>query len=215
MTDQSHDKLMDEVYRYQRYFYDITRKYYLLGRDQLIDGLDVPPGGSVLEIACGTGRNLIKVGQAYPQAQLYGLDISSEMLRTARTNLDRAGMADRVKLIQADACNFDPETGFGVAKFDRIFLSYSLSMIPDWQGALREAARHLAPGGQLSVVDFGQQEKLPKWFFAGLRMWLEKFHVTPRADLPQEFQSLAASLGADAAISHPFRGYAVAGRLAL
>lgn len=215
MQDTGHDKLMDEVYRYQRYFYDITRKYYLLGRDQLIDRLDVPPGGSVLEIACGTGRNLIKVGRAYPQAKLYGLDISSEMLRTARVNLDRAGMSDRVRLIQADACNFDPAAGFGTGKFDRIFLSYSLSMIPDWQGALREAARHLAPDGRLSVVDFGQQDRLPDWFFKALKLWLEKFHVTPRAELPQELQALAAQLGADASVSHPFRGYAVSGRLAL
>ncbi|TIV74063.1 MAG: SAM-dependent methyltransferase, partial [Mesorhizobium sp.] len=38
----SHAELMDGVYRWQRHIYDLTRKYYLLGRDRLIDGLDVP-----------------------------------------------------------------------------------------------------------------------------------------------------------------------------
>ena len=38
---------MDRIYRYQRYIYDLTRKYYLLGRDRLIAGLNVPEGGSV------------------------------------------------------------------------------------------------------------------------------------------------------------------------
>ncbi len=40
-VEHSHAELMDGVYRYQRHVYDLTRKYYLLGRDRLIDGLDV------------------------------------------------------------------------------------------------------------------------------------------------------------------------------
>ena len=42
----SHARLMDSVYRHQRHIYDLTRKFYLLGRDDLIDGLVVPRGGS-------------------------------------------------------------------------------------------------------------------------------------------------------------------------
>ena len=45
---------MDDIYRVQRHFYDLTRKPYLLGRDVLIRELDIPDGGSVLEIGCGT-----------------------------------------------------------------------------------------------------------------------------------------------------------------
>ncbi|MEV8465486.1 class I SAM-dependent methyltransferase [Fluviibacterium sp. DFM31] len=213
MSTHSHDQLMDQVYRYQRYVYDVTRKYYLLGRDQLIADLDVPPGGSVLEVACGTGRNLVKIGRSHPEARLYGLDISSEMLTTARASLSRAGMAERARLIQADACAFDPDAGFGQAQFDRIVLSYSLSMIPDWQGALRESLRHLAPGGQLHVVDFGQSGQLPSWFFKGLQAWLEKFHVTPRADLEQVLTGLARDTGGTARVHHMFRGYAVLGTI--
>jgi S-adenosylmethionine-diacylgycerolhomoserine-N-methlytransferase len=75
---------MDAIYRYQRYIYDATRKYYLLGRDRLIDELAPPPGGSVLEIACGTGRNLIKGARRYPDARFFGFDISAAMLDTAQ-----------------------------------------------------------------------------------------------------------------------------------
>lgn len=82
-----HAALMDEVYRGQRHIYDFTRKYYLFGRDTLIAGLDAEDGMRVLEVACGTGRNLARIGKAWPGTQLYGLDISAEMLKSARARL--------------------------------------------------------------------------------------------------------------------------------
>ena len=91
MKNATHGALMDGVYRHQRFIYDITRKYYLLGRDRMIEGLDVPPGGSVLEVACGTGRNLIAVARRFPEARLYGFDISTEMLATARASVAKKG----------------------------------------------------------------------------------------------------------------------------
>lgn len=215
MTDQaaSHDQLMNAVYRNQRYIYDVTRKFYLLGRDRLIDGLDVPPGGTLLEVACGTGRNLIRAGQRYPQAQLYGFDISTEMLATARANIARAGMADRTRLIQGDATAFDATAAFGVAGFDRVMVSYSLSMIPDWRAALACALDLTAPGGQLAVVDFGMQTRLPGWFHKGLQAWLGLFHVTPRADLADAMRALATERGARAEVGPILRDYAVLGHV--
>lgn len=175
-----HGALMDNVYRYQRLFYDVTRKYYLLGRDDLISSIGAEPGTTVLEVACGTGRNLAKIRRSYPEARLFGLDISEEMLKSARAKL-----GDDVGLKQADACNFDPEALFGLPKFDHIVLSYSLSMIPDWQGAIAEANRHLSANGTLHIVDFGPQTDMPKWFDKALRGWLNKFHVTPRDTLEE------------------------------
>ncbi|HKT76710.1 MAG TPA: class I SAM-dependent methyltransferase, partial [Sphingobium sp.] len=161
MGGAGHDRLMDSVYRHQRHIYDLSRKYYLLGRDGLIAELAPPRGGAVLEIGCGTGRNLIAVGRAWPEARLYGVDISEAMRETARKAVAKAGMADRVTLAQADACGFDPAAIFGRAAFERVFISYALSMIPNWEAALGQAARCVADGGRLEVVDFGQQEGLP------------------------------------------------------
>ena len=213
MTTGNHGALMDGVYRHQRFIYDITRKYYLLGRDRMIENLDVPRGGSVLEVACGTGRNLIAVARRYPEARLHGFDISAEMLTTARASIARKGLSDRIVLAEGDATAFDPADMFGVPAFDRILISYSLSMIPDWQAALAEAVRHLAPGGQLAVVDFGQGTGLPEPFTAALRRWLALFHVTPRADLPQALERIAGQIGAGLDIGHPYRDYAVTGRI--
>lgn len=188
-----HASLMDRVYRHQRYFYDATRKYYLLGRDTMIAGLNVPDGGNVLEIGCGTGRNLIKTAKTYPNAKLYGIDISAEMLDTAHAAAKRAGIAERTKLERADATHFDPNTLFNVKSFDRIFISYAVSMIPQWQWAIEESIRHLKPGGELHMVDFGNQQGLPRWFKKALFTWLNWFHVTPRENLTEVCQSLASS----------------------
>jgi S-adenosylmethionine-diacylgycerolhomoserine-N-methlytransferase len=184
----SHAALMDEVYRGQRHIYDFTRKYYLFGRDTLIEGLAARPGMRVLEVACGTGRNLAKIGKAWPGVRLFGLDISAEMLKSAR-----AALGAEAALGEGDACAFDPQTLLGEPQFERIVLSYSLSMIPAWESALDHAAAQLAPGGQLHIVDFGDLAGLPAPAATLLRAWLAKFHVEPRTTMTDVAARVAAA----------------------
>lgn len=191
VTD-GHDRLMDGVYRYQRHIYDLTRKYYLLGRDRMIADLNVPNHGSVLEIGCGTGRNLIRTMNQFPSASCYGIDISSEMLATAAKSIARSQKQRQISLACADASAFDPAALFGIARFDRVFISYSVSMIPQWQAVMREALTHLADSGELHIVDFGDQAGFPGWFRSGLRRWLQLFHVEPRDTLFTVAKGLAA-----------------------
>lgn len=209
-----HAELMDGVYRWQRHIYDLTRKYYLLGRDRLIAGLDVPADGTVLELGCGTGRNLVLAARRYPQAKLFGLDISNEMLETARTTLARETLSKRVAVARGDATGFDPVALFGEVKtFDRIFISYSLSMIPEWEKAVAAALAALSPEGSLHIVDFGGQERLPAWFRTLLRGWLRRFHVSPRDSLREVLESESARTGATFSFQTLYRGYAVLGIL--
>jgi S-adenosylmethionine-diacylgycerolhomoserine-N-methlytransferase len=198
----SHADLMDETYRYQRLIYDVTRRFFLLGRDHLINGLNPGKDARILEVACGTGRNLALISRRYPECALYGLDISDEMLRTAH---DKLGVL--AYLVKADACTFDARQIFGIAQFDRIILSYSVSMIPDWQAALENAARHLSRGGQLHVVDFGDQSGLPRWFRTILLQWLAKFHVSPRADLAVGLAQIATRQDCRVVYQTRLRGY--------
>jgi S-adenosylmethionine-diacylgycerolhomoserine-N-methlytransferase len=178
-----HSALMDDVYRYQRYIYDFTRKYYLLGRDQLIRELAPRPGARVVEIGCGTARNLILIAQRYPDARLFGLDASAEMLRTARTAIARAGLESRIRLVQAYAESLEPGLFGEDGPFDEVVFSYSLSMIPDWKQALNAAWQALSPDGRIHVVDFGDLKGLG-WIAEGvLRRWLALFHVAPREEL--------------------------------
>lgn len=204
---------MDGIYRYQRHIYDLTRKYYLLGRDRLLSRLDVPAGGSVLELGCGTGRNLVAAARLWPEAHFHGLDVSSAMLATARVAVARSGLAERISLAQGDATDFQRYRHFGREQFDRIFFSYTLSMIPGWQLALEEAASALASGGSLHIVDFGQQEGLPSAFRTMLFAWLARFDVSPRGDLLPVLEELADRHGLSLESERVYRGYAWLARL--
>lgn len=201
--------LMDRIYRNQRHIYDASRKFYLLGRDELIAGLEPQPGAAILEIGCGTGRNLIGIARRYPRCDCYGLDVSSAMLDTARAAVKRARLDGRIRLGEADATDFDPQALFGQPGFDRIVISYALSMIPPWQAVVAQAIVRLKPGGSLHIVDFGDQAGLPPAFKAVLQRWLALFHVAPREDMPVVVGRLAAQAGASCRVEAPFRGYAV------
>jgi S-adenosylmethionine-diacylgycerolhomoserine-N-methlytransferase len=199
---------MDRQYRWQRHIYDVTRLPYLLGRDRLIAELAPPPGARILEIGCGTGRNLIRVARTYRDVECFGVDVSSVMLETARRSIKSAGLEHRIRLAQGDAETLDPQRLLGHAAFDRIMISYALSMIAPWRRVLAHAATLLAPGGTLGVVDFGDQAALPAWFRALLRGWLAWFHVTARTDLEREVGELAKLADLDVRFRDLYRGYA-------
>jgi len=186
---------MDQVYRRQRHIYDLTRKYYLLGRDRLVKDLDAKPGTTIVEIGCGTARNLIRIAETYPGTRLFGLDASAEMLRTAEEAVARARLSDRIVLTHALAEDLTPGL-FGLQQpFDHAIFSYSLSMIPDWRGALRKAAQCVRPDGFVHVVDFGDLKSL--WPFArrALRAWLRLFHVAPRDELLRLLEAATRTRG--------------------
>ncbi|MDE2444623.1 MAG: class I SAM-dependent methyltransferase [Alphaproteobacteria bacterium] len=204
----AHKVTMDNIYRLQRHIYDVTRRYFLLGRDTMLDGLALKAGDSVLEMGCGTGRNLVGVARRYPGAELFGLDISEEMLKSAQGNLLRAGLARQAKIACADATAFDPKICFGVTHFSRVYFSYTLSMIPDWRAALDAALNCVEPGGELHIVDFGQCEGLPKLLRNILFSWVGLFHVHPLRELRRVVAHRSAALGAEVTFHSLYRDYA-------
>ena len=191
-SPKNHAALMDQVYQHQRYVYDFTRKYYLFGRDRLIQELGLRPGDRLVEVGCGTARNLIRIARRYPEARLFGLDASQAMLETAAEAVRRAGLETRIRLAHGYAENLSPAM-FGQSKaFDACVFSYSLSMIPDWKQALRAASATLSEPGHIHVVDFGDLAGLGGAGRAILLAWLGLFHVTPRVELLHAFEQDAS-----------------------
>lgn len=200
---------MDSMYKYQRYIYDLTRKYYLLGRDHLIDELRPPSASTVLEVGCGTGRNLISIAKRYPETRCVGFDVSEQMLQTARKSILKAGLHARVSVAQGDATDFSLQSLFGVAVAERVVVSYALSMIPPWEETVKQALAAVAPGGELHVVDFGLQEQWPEAPRSMLRAWLNKFSTHPREDLLPYLDQCAKEAGSTLRSEQLYRGYSV------
>ncbi|RTL50458.1 MAG: class I SAM-dependent methyltransferase, partial [Rhodocyclaceae bacterium] len=101
----------------------------------------------VVELGAGTGANLAHFGAGLARLGRMDLvDLCPALLTQARRRTE--GLSN-VRVIEADACRYDP--GRAV---DCVVFSYSLTMIPDWQGALENAFRMLRPGGRLAIVDF-------------------------------------------------------------
>ncbi|MEH6757856.1 MAG: methyltransferase domain-containing protein [Parasphingorhabdus sp.] len=202
-----HAALMNRVYRSQKHIYDATRKYYLLGRDELIADLNPPQSAHILELGCGTARNLLKAAEIWPHAEFYGLDISSTMLNIARNKVAESQLNDRITLSEGDAEHPVIYSGADDKKFDRIFLSFCLSMIPDWQAVIQQSIGLLRNNGELHIVDFGQSAKLPNLFRRLLMGWLAKFHVAPRRDLPAYLEKLETELPIRVEFQSLYRDY--------
>jgi S-adenosylmethionine-diacylgycerolhomoserine-N-methlytransferase len=210
-----HAAAMDRMYRLTRHVYDLTRRYYLLGRDRLLERVVTSGDTATLEVGCGTARNLIKLAQRADHGRLYGLDASHEMLETAgksiektlglstglplsavASSVDASGHSGREPIVlrQGLAEQLDAQRMFGRDEpFDTIFFSYCLSMIPTWPGAIDAAMANLRPGGHLLIVDFWDQKDLPSFFAAGLKRWLAMFHVHYRPEVHDAIVELGKS----------------------
>jgi S-adenosylmethionine-diacylgycerolhomoserine-N-methlytransferase len=207
---------MDRMYRHTRHVYDASRRFYLLGRDHLLQTMDIRPDDRVLEMGCGTARNLIQLHRLHPAAKLYGLDASARMLATAGRSMVRRNFAAAIMLCQCLAEDLSHQKVFESDEpFDVIFFSYSLSMMPTWPAALDAAMANLKPGGRIYIVDFWDQAELPRWFASLLTRWLALFHVHYRPELMAHLEKLAAEGRCHLTVEPVARRYAYIGTISL
>ncbi|MCB0329288.1 MAG: class I SAM-dependent methyltransferase [Bdellovibrionales bacterium] len=185
-----HGQLLDSIYSFQRHIYDVTRKYYLFGRDTVINRLVQTHPKNVLEIGCGTGRNLFLIERKLSSCALYGLDASKEMLKHA---ISKAPKSSKISFQFGYAESFSPQQLFSEERFSAVLFSYSLSMIPDSIGALTHSIELLEPNGTIWIVDFWDQGGYPKWFQTALQYWLALFHVKFEPALLQHIQKLESA----------------------
>lgn len=172
---------MDRIYSYQRFIYDPCRKFFLIGRDQLLSNIKISRGDRILEVGSGTARNLIKLARKHPESRFYGIDASTKMLETANSKLERRGLQKRIRLKHCLAEDLKPKT-FS-SRFDTIFFSYTLSMVHGWKQAIDASLKSLKPKKTIYIVDFWDQRDLPRWFRTLLTWWLKLFHVRQRHEV--------------------------------
>ncbi len=133
--------------------YDRLNRIMSLGTDVLwrkraLKRLSVSPK-LILDIAAGTADFSIMAAKRYPKAMLTGLDLTPAMLEIGNIKAEKAGVAQRVKLVEGDALQLP----FEAESFDAAISAFGFRNFPDQFRALSEAYRVLREGGELLVVE--------------------------------------------------------------
>jgi len=162
------DPGIEGYYRLHAGIYDATRWSFLFGRGAILAhaAAALPAPARILEVGCGTGRNLAALARMFPRAQLTGVDLSGEMLAIARRKT--AAYGSRVTLLRrAYDAPVDAARGHQL-----VLCSYALTMFnPGFAAAIAAAHRDLVPGGHIAVVDFHATRL--RWF----ARWMRVNHV--------------------------------------
>jgi ubiquinone/menaquinone biosynthesis C-methylase UbiE len=117
-------------------------------RRNAIDRLELKPGDSVLEVGCGTGRNLPFLQSAVgSRGRVYGVDLSSGLLSRAH-ELRARNRWTNVALTQADAIDY-----LAPQRLDGVLFSLSYNTIPHHRAVLCHVWNQLRPGGSLVIMD--------------------------------------------------------------
>lgn len=169
-------------YRLHARIYDLSRWTFLWGREELTRRAAAQGRPRrILEVGCGTGKNLLHLGRLFPEAQLWGLDLSPHMLAQAQEKL--RGLRHRLTLVQAAY-----DRPVAPEHFDLVVFSYALSMFnPGWEAALETAGRDLAPQGLIAVVDFHASVS------KGFKQWMGLNHVRLDSHLLPRLSELFSS----------------------
>jgi ubiquinone/menaquinone biosynthesis C-methylase UbiE len=138
-------------------------------RRDAVDRLGLKPGDHVLEIGCGTGRNLPFLSKAVgANGRVYGADLSPGMLAKARGLCDRNGW-NNVDLIECDAAEFRAPV-----PLDGVMFGVCYNTMPHHMTVLREAWNQLRPGGRLVIMDAKLPPGLGGEIVLPFSLWLMK-----------------------------------------
>ena len=116
----------------------------------LVSRLQAGPGDRVLDVATGTAAVAIDLSRRHG-CSVVGLDQSPEMLAEGRARVERAGIADRIELVEGRA----EELPFSDGSFDALTFTYLLRYVEDPGRTLTELARVVRPGGTIASLEFG------------------------------------------------------------
>lgn len=107
-------------------------------------------GARVLDVGAGTGSMTVEAALLASAGEVVAVERSAEALALLRANLERFGVAERVRVVEGEA----PEALSGMSGFDTVILGGSGSRLDE---LLALAPSLLAPGGRLVSTTIGLQ----------------------------------------------------------
>jgi len=162
MNGPAENSAIERYYRFHSGIYDATRWSFLFGRDAIVEEIArvMPEPRRILEVGCGTGRNLVRLARRFTPATITGVDMSAAMLQISKTK--SAAYGRRIQLVHG---RYEKPMHEGKG-FDVILFSYALSMFnPGWEEALEVASQDLSDRGIIAMVDFhdSRHSTFKKW----------------------------------------------------
>lgn len=117
-------------------------------REKAVRKLELQPGDSVLEVGCGTGRNLRYLEAAVgPSGHIFGVDLSERMLARCRVLCETSGWRN-VTLVRSDALEYRAPR-----KLEAILFSLSYGTMQHRERILHHIWSQLRAGGHVVIVD--------------------------------------------------------------
>jgi len=150
------------LYRAHASGYDASARRTMRLRRRVISMLDLHPGQTVLDVACGTGLSFAWLREGVGESgRVIGVELSPDMLRLARARCEREGWRN-VTLIESDMGAVDIP-----ARLDAILFNFAHDVIQSPRALARifAAAR---PGATVAVAGM----KYPPWWLAPLNPWV-------------------------------------------
>lgn len=135
--------------------YDLMNRLMTFGldrrwRDDVVARAAPPAGGSVLDVATGTGDIAIALaGRVGPRGAVIATDFSRGMMRPGPGKAARAGVGGTVRFIAADALDLP----FPDDSFDCVTTGFAMRNVTDIERAFREMRRVTKPGGRVVCLE--------------------------------------------------------------
>src|ERR1700729_2507908 len=127
-------------------------------RLRAVQALGLRPGGTVIDLACGTGLNFPLIEEVIgPEGRIVGVDLTDAMLAQAQDRIEANGWSN-ISLVQADAADFDFPT-----EVDAILSTYAMSQVPECAEVIAHGAAALSAGGPWVVLDLKVPDNTPGW----------------------------------------------------
>ncbi|MDQ4066795.1 MAG: methyltransferase domain-containing protein [Thermoproteota archaeon] len=121
----------------------------IFSTERLFQKLSLGPNDYVLEIGCGSAKDLCRLVEKY-NCRAIGVDSSDLILKFAKDRLRKTGLSSKITIIKGDVANMN---FFNDGQFDVVIAQSVLATIPDKGKAAAEVSRVLKSGGRFGDIE--------------------------------------------------------------
>ena len=121
----------------------------IFSTERLFQKLSLGPNDYVLEIGCGSAKDLCRLVEKY-NCRAIGVDSSDLILKFAKDRLRKTGLSSKITIIKGDVTNMN---FFNDGQFDVVIAQSVLATIPDKGKAAAEVSRVLKSGGRFGDIE--------------------------------------------------------------